>query len=103
MGRVRRAIFKLLIILIATLCLDSGRSLLSGGLNNQPVTSLENINDIELPNHHNHSHFYEAEKWTGSPEIDFSDYSGIFVKFPPYPDPLKSGFHNSIWQPAETI
>jgi hypothetical protein len=103
MGRDNGVIYNLLIILIATLCLDGGRSVLSAGIDNQPVIAQKHLNDIELPNHHNHSHFYDTEKLAGSPGIDFLDYSDIFVKFPADPDPMRSEFQNSIWQPPETI
>lgn len=101
MGRIKRVIFKLLIVLITLLCIDGGRSVLSAGINIQILNTQDHINDIELPGHHSHSHFYDEEKWAGSPEIDFSNYSGNFIKFPINLNPLVSEFQNSIWQPPE--
>ena len=101
MGSINRVIIKLLIVLIALLCIDSGRSVLSAGINIQILNAQDHINDIELPGHHCHYHFYDYEKWAGSPEIDFSHYSGNFIKFPINLNPLVSEFHDSIWQPPE--
>jgi hypothetical protein len=101
MPGIKRVIFKLLIVLITLLCMDGGRCVLSSGINIQLLNAQDHINDIELPGHQSHSHFYDYEKWAGSPKIDFSDYSGIFIKLPFNLDPLVSGFHNSIWQPPE--
>jgi hypothetical protein len=103
MGSIKRVIFKLLIILIVSLCIDGGRSVLSTTLSIHLLTVQDHVNDTELPGHFIHSHFYDDEKLAGSPEIDFSDYSGNFVKFAFYLDPLVSGFHNSIWQPPEIL
>jgi hypothetical protein len=101
MGSIKRVIFKLLIVLIALLCIDGGRSALSAGINIQILNAQDHINDIELPCHHSHSHFYDYEKWAGSPEIDFSNYSGNLIKFHISLNTLVSEFHNSIWQPPE--
>jgi hypothetical protein len=103
MGSIKRVILKLLIFLFASLCIDGGRSVLSSSVNVQLLIVLDHINDTELPGHHSHSHFYDDEKLAGSPEIDFSNYSGNSVKFPFYLNPLISEFHNSIWQPPEII
>jgi hypothetical protein len=101
MARIKRIIFKLLIVLIALLCIDGGRSVLSSGISAQLLKTEDHINDIELPCHHNHYHFYDYEKWAGSPEIDLANYSDNFIKFPNNLNPLVSEFHDSIWQPPE--
>jgi hypothetical protein len=101
MRSIKQVIIKLLIVLIALLFIDGGRSFLSASINIQIPVAQNHINDIELPGHHSHSHLYDYEKWAGSPEIDFSDYSGNLIKCPINLNPLESEFHNSIWQPPE--
>jgi hypothetical protein len=85
------------------LCMEGGRSVLSTGINIQLLISHHHINDIELPSQHSHSHFCDDEKWARSPEIDFSNLSGNFIKLHFSLNPLVSEFHNSIWQPPEII
>ena len=103
MVRVKRVIFKLLIVLIAALCMDGGRSVLSPVSNIQILITQDHAIDIEIPNHLSYSCFHEEEKWSCSPGIDFSEYSENIVRFPSNLNPMESEFHNSIWQPPETI
>jgi hypothetical protein len=101
MGSIKRVIFKLLIVLITLLCIDGSRSVLSAEINIQILNAQNHINDFEVPGHHSHCHFFDYEKWAGSPEINYSNYSDDFIKFPVNLNPLVSGFHNSVWQPPE--
>jgi hypothetical protein len=101
MERIKRVIFKLLIVLIAVLFIDGGRSVFSASINIQILNAQDHINDIELPGQYSHSHLYDYEEWTVFQEIDFSKYSGNFIKLAFNQNPLVSEFHNSIWQPPE--
>jgi hypothetical protein len=102
MRNIQGVIFKLLILLFTSLCIDGGSSVLSSSVDAQFLIVQDHINDTELPDH-SHSHFYDDEKLAGSPHSDFSNYSGNSVKFFLCLNAQVSEFHNSIWQPPEII
>jgi hypothetical protein len=103
MEKIKRIIFKLLIVLISVFFIDGGKSLLLVSDNIQIIFKQDHTNDFEIPHRHYHTNFSTDEKWLGSIGIDFSCFYKNSVNFIFALNTASQDFPDSIWQPPKFV
>jgi hypothetical protein len=103
MEKIKRIIFKLLIVLISVFLIDGGRSIFVVSNNFQIIFDKVHSNDVEERHQHHFANFSTDEKWMDLVSIDFSygnhivvNYSFKLISFP-------QEFSDSIWQPPKFV
>jgi hypothetical protein len=103
MDNSNRIVIKLLIVLIAFLCINGGKSLMLISDNEQNLFMYDHINDIEIPHHQHFGNLTDEEKWLETFKFDFSS---IHLKAAISLLTLSSStqeFSDSIWQPPKSV
>ena len=103
MGKGKRIVIKLLIVLISLFCLNGGRSLMLISNNQQILFTHDLVNDFEIPTQQHFANFTDDEKWFGSFKFDFSSFHLNSVKFIYTLNFPTQEFQDSIWQPPKNI
>lgn len=103
MEMVKRAITKLLIILISFCFIDNGISLLIFSSNVQNPISLSHTNDIEIPHQQYLLNFIEDDEWLDVFKFNTSCFNLNSDKLLFALDFASQEFPDSIWQPPKFV
>jgi hypothetical protein len=103
MGKGKRIVFKLLIVLISFFCINGGRSLMLISNNEQILFTYDLVNDIEIPHQQHFGNFTDEEKWLESFKFDFSSIHLKTVKDLLTLNSSPQEFSDSIWQPPKSV
>jgi hypothetical protein len=103
MEKGKRALIKLLIVLISVVFIDGGRSFLLVSSNLQNILNHNPANDIEIPHQHHIVNFSTDEKFLESFKIEFSCFKNSSIKINLSQDIASQEFSDSIWQPPKFV
>ena len=103
MGKGKKAIITLLIIITSMFLVDGGRSFLFLGDKLQILLTQNHKNDIEIPHQHHIINFQDEEKWVESFNFDFSGFNQSSVGFLSAINFVPQEFLDSVWQPPRSV
>jgi hypothetical protein len=102
MGKGKYHIFKLLIVVISVLTINSGKLFPSVSNEFSILSAADKINDIELLQEHNHISFQDDDNWAKSVTYNFS-HNNKPVNISCTLNCITEEFSDSIWQPPKSI
>jgi hypothetical protein len=103
MGKSKRVVIKLFIIIFSLCFVDGGRSFSFLGDKIQILLAQDHSNDNEIPNQQHTCNLNEEEKWMDSFSFDFFCIALNSVKFIYSSQLALQDYSDSIWQPPKFV
>ena len=103
MGKCKRTVLKLLIVLITLFFINGERSLLKFNSNQQILLTHVLVNDVETTHQQNLVICTDDDNWPGSFKSGYSYFHRNSVRFFCILNSSPKEFFGSIWQPPEIV